>query len=68
LCRDRYRHLAAVVPFLFREYCTTDIFIDDHEIGNGAFRSLLTLLNVLIPIWKTEEKSIIKPGDTLSLY
>ena len=104
LCRDGYRHLAAVVPFLFREYLvadrrneinklintqipieifsvnreindlsgindnldhTSDILIDDHEIGNGAFRSLLTLLNVLIPVWKTGEKPIIKSGDTL---
>ncbi|GES73195.1 hypothetical protein GLOIN_2v1481704 [Rhizophagus clarus] len=102
LCRDGYRHLAAVVPFLFREYLVSDrrneinkiiniqvpieifnvdrevydlssvndnldddILIDDHEIGNGAFRSLLTLLNVLIPVWKTGERPTIKPGDTL---
>ncbi|CAB4428150.1 unnamed protein product [Rhizophagus irregularis] len=106
LCRDGYRHLAAVVPFLFREYLVADrrneinklintqipieifsidreindlsnindnlddhtsdiLVIDHHEIGNGAFRSLLTLLNVLIPIWKSGEKPIIKPGDTL---
>jgi len=90
LCRDGYRHLAAVVPILFREYLVAkrrnvinelinaqihveifnvdwenniqsniddnlneyngDILIDDHEIGNGAFRSLLTLLNILIPV------------------
>lgn len=101
LCRDGYRHLAAVVPFLFREYLvadrrneinklintqipieifsvdreindlsgiddhTSDILIDNHEIGNGAFRSLFTLLNVLIPVWKTGEKPIIRSGDTL---
>ncbi|PKY62503.1 hypothetical protein RhiirA4_489062, partial [Rhizophagus irregularis] len=106
LCRDGYRHLAAVVPFLFREYLVADrrneinklintqipieifsidreindlsnindnlddhtsdiLVIDHHEIGNGAFRSLLTLLNVLIPIWKSGEKPIIKLGDTL---
>ncbi|PKC59395.1 hypothetical protein RhiirA1_469493 [Rhizophagus irregularis] len=106
LCRDGYQHLAAVVPFLFREYLVADrrneinklintqipieifsidreindlsnindnlddhtsdiLVIDHHEIGNGAFRPLLTLLNVLIPIWKSGEKPIIKPGDTL---
>jgi hypothetical protein len=103
LGRDGYRHLAAVVPTLFREYLvsnrrneinkiidaqihietfnvdqeihydqsnnvnehTSDILIDDCEIGNGAFRSLLTLLKTLIPIWKAGENPIIIPGDTL---
>ncbi|POG74790.1 hypothetical protein GLOIN_2v1839153 [Rhizophagus irregularis DAOM 181602=DAOM 197198] len=90
LGHDGYRHLAAVVPILFREYLvanrrnkineliniqihignfnidkeinnqssidddvneyTGDILVDDHEVGNGAFRSLLTLLKALIPI------------------
>ncbi|PKC54419.1 hypothetical protein RhiirA1_477341, partial [Rhizophagus irregularis] len=29
-----------------------DILVDDHEIGNGAFRSILDILKILIPIWK----------------
>jgi len=33
----------------FDEY-TNDILVDNHEIGNGAFRSLSTLLKKLIPI------------------
>ena len=31
---------------------TSDILIDDCEIGNDAFRSLLALLKTLIPIWE----------------
>ena len=90
LSRDGYRHLAAVVPILFREYLVADrrnkinelinaqipigtfnidreindqfsidnnfneyiggILVDDHEVGNGSFRSLLALLKVLLPI------------------
>src|SRR6266498_3793347 len=48
----------------FDEY-TNDILVDNHEIGNGAFRSLSTLLKKLIPIWKMGENPIITPGDTL---
>jgi len=44
---------------------TSGILIDDCEIGNGAFRSLLALLKTLIPIWKAGENPIIIPGDTL---
>ncbi|CAB4474424.1 unnamed protein product [Rhizophagus irregularis] len=40
-------------------------FLDDHEVGNGAFRSLLTLLKALIPIWKAGENPVIIPGNTL---
>ncbi len=48
----------------FDEY-TNDILVDNHEIENGAFRSLSTLLKKLIPIWKIGENPIITPGDTL---
>jgi len=106
LGRDGYRHLAAVVSTLFREYLvanrrneindiinaqihvktfnidqeihyddqfninnnindTSNILIDDCEIGNGAFRSLSVLLKTLIPIWKAGENPTIVPGDTL---
>jgi hypothetical protein len=41
------------------------ILVDNHEIGNGAFRSILDLLNTLIPIWKAEENPVIIPGNTL---
>ncbi|PKC67011.1 hypothetical protein RhiirA1_458950 [Rhizophagus irregularis] len=44
---------------------TGDILVDDHEVGNGAFRSLLTLLKALIPIWKAGENPVIIPGNTL---
>ncbi|PKC03754.1 hypothetical protein RhiirA5_423286 [Rhizophagus irregularis] len=80
LGHDGYRHLAAVVPILFHEYLeinnqssidddvneyTGDILIDDHEIGNEAFRSLLTLLKALIHIWKAEENPVIISENTL---
>jgi hypothetical protein len=104
LGRDGYRHLAAVVPSLFREYLVADrrneinklinaqipveifnidqdvnqsntnnynseiindILVDNNEIGNGAFRSLVTLLKILIPIWTKGENPVIIPGDTL---
>ena len=35
------------------------------EVENGAYRSLSTLLKILIPIWKAGENPIIIPGDTL---
>ncbi|PKC74141.1 hypothetical protein RhiirA1_388380 [Rhizophagus irregularis] len=44
---------------------TGDILIDDHEIGNEAFRSLLTLLKALIHIWKAEENPVIISENTL---
>jgi len=104
LGRDGYRHLAAVIPTLFREYLVADrrneinklinaqinigtfninkeiddqfdinndyteinnILVDDLEIGNGAFRSIFSLLKTLILIWKTGENPVIIPGDTL---
>ncbi|PKB95691.1 hypothetical protein RhiirA5_385841 [Rhizophagus irregularis] len=42
-----------------------DILVDDHEIGNGAFRSILDILKILIPIWKAGQNPVIFPGDTL---
>ena len=100
LSRDGYRHLAAVVPILFREYLVadrrnkinelinaqihvgtfnidqdidqddyfnepSDILVNSEEVGNGAFRSLFTLLKVLIPIWKSGENPVIFPGNIL---
>ncbi|POG73827.1 hypothetical protein GLOIN_2v1826762 [Rhizophagus irregularis DAOM 181602=DAOM 197198] len=42
-----------------------DILVDDHEIVNGAFRSILDILKILIPIWKAGQNPVIFPGDTL---
>lgn len=41
------------------------LVVDNHEIGNGAFRSFVALLKSLIPIWKGGESPTITPGDTL---
>jgi hypothetical protein len=43
----------------------SDILVDEHEIGNRAFRSLLSLFEILIPIWKAGENPVIIPGHTL---
>jgi hypothetical protein len=42
-----------------------NILIDDHDIGNGSFRSILDILKALIPIWKAGQSPIIVSGDTL---
>ncbi|RIB07881.1 hypothetical protein C2G38_2213141 [Gigaspora rosea] len=102
LDRDGYRHLAAVIPTLFREYLVAnrqnkinmlinkqihiqsfnidnELFssensidienslIDSQDIGNGVYHSISTLLQTLIPIWKSKKDPIIIPGDTLYL-
>lgn len=41
------------------------ISIDNNEVENGAFRSISDLLKILISVWKSDENSIIIPGDTL---
>ncbi|RHZ75186.1 hypothetical protein Glove_217g260 [Diversispora epigaea] len=60
LGHNGYKHLAAVV---------SNQNINQPNINNynrnGAFRSLVSLLKILIPIWTKGEKSVIIPGDTL---
>jgi hypothetical protein len=41
-----------------------DILVNNCEVGNGAYRSLSTLLKILIPVWR---KDVIIPGDTLHI-
>ena len=41
-----------------------EILIDEQEIGNGVYRSIRSLLKILIPIWS---KSILQPGNTINL-
>jgi len=43
------------------------VIVDEVEIGNGAYRSIYTMLQTLIPIWKQASPAIINPGDTLKL-
>lgn len=43
------------------------IIVDEEEIGNGAYRSIYTILQTLIPIWKKASPAIINPGNTLKL-
>jgi len=45
----------------------SDIIVDETEIGNGAYRSIYTLLKTLISIWKGSSPAIINPGDTFKL-
>ncbi len=43
------------------------IIVDEEEIGNSAYRSIYTMLQTLIPIWKQGFLAIINTGDTLKL-
>ncbi|GBB89402.1 hypothetical protein RclHR1_16080004 [Rhizophagus clarus] len=43
------------------------IIVDEAEIGNGAYRSIYTILQTLIPLWKETSPAIINSGDTLKL-
>jgi hypothetical protein len=43
------------------------VIVDEAEIGNGAYRSIYTMLQTLIPIWKQGSPAIINTGDTLKL-
>ncbi|CAJ0769619.1 11444_t:CDS:2, partial [Entrophospora sp. SA101] len=45
----------------------SNILVEDVEVGNGVFRSISTLLKVLIPFWKSGEKPVITVGDTLRI-
>lgn len=43
------------------------ILVKETEIGSGAYRSISTLLETLIPIWKNTSPPILKEGDTIIL-
>jgi len=43
----------------------SDILVDSEKVGNGAFRSLSILLEILIPIWKSGKNPVISPENTL---
>ena len=43
------------------------ILVDEQEIGQGAYRSIRTLLQILIPIWKKSNPPILQLGDTINL-
>ncbi|GBC00911.1 hypothetical protein RclHR1_00400025 [Rhizophagus clarus] len=40
------------------------IVVDEQEFGNGVYRSIRSLLKILIPIWN---KLILQPGNTINL-
>ncbi|CAG8614230.1 3682_t:CDS:2 [Funneliformis mosseae] len=43
------------------------VIVDKVEIRNGAYRSIYTMLQTLIPIWKQASPAIINLDDTLKL-
>ncbi len=43
------------------------ILVEETEIGNGAYRSIQTLLKVLISVWKNTFPPILNQGDTIKL-
>ena len=44
-----------------------EILVEHLEIGNGAYRSIKSILNCLLPIWKQSFPPTLIPGDTLIL-
>jgi len=44
-----------------------NVIVDKAEIRNGVYRSIYTILQTLIPIWKQSSSTIINLGDTLKL-
>ncbi|RHZ79022.1 hypothetical protein Glove_152g68 [Diversispora epigaea] len=50
------------------DYNNSDrILVDEHEIGNGAYRSIKSLLQILIPIWKNSNSLVLQIGDIIKL-
>jgi hypothetical protein len=45
----------------------SDIEFDDNEVGNSAYRSIISLLNVIVPILTTSTPPILKVGDKINL-
>ena len=43
------------------------ILVEETEIGNGVYRSIQTLLKVLISVWKNTSPPILNQGDTINL-
>jgi len=46
---------------------TDGIIVDEQEIGNGVYRSIRTLLQILIPIWNKSNPQVLQVGDTINL-
>ena len=44
-----------------------EILVEETEIGNGVYRSIQTLLKVLISVWKNTSPPILNQGDTINL-
>lgn len=44
-----------------------EIIVDEQEIGNGVYRSIRNLLQILIPIWNSLNPPVLQPGDTINL-
>ncbi|RHZ48529.1 hypothetical protein Glove_547g44 [Diversispora epigaea] len=49
------------------EQSDKEILVKETEIGCGAYRSIKTLLEILIPIWKNTSPPVLKEGDTINL-
>ncbi|RGB22479.1 hypothetical protein C1646_776025 [Rhizophagus diaphanus] len=44
-----------------------EIIVDKQEIGNGVYRSIRNLLQILIPIWNSSNPPILQPENTINL-
>jgi len=45
----------------------SDVEFDDEEVGNGAYRSIISLLDIIVPILTTSTSPILKVGDKINI-
>jgi hypothetical protein len=45
----------------------SDVEFDDEEVGNGAYRSIISLLDIIVPILTTSTPPILKVGDKINI-
>jgi hypothetical protein len=46
---------------------TSEVEFDDEEVGNGAYRSIVSLLDIIVPILTTSTSPVLKIGDKINI-
>ncbi len=46
---------------------TSEVEFDDEEVGNGAYRSIISLLDIIVPILTTSTSPVLKIGDKINI-
>src|SRR5436853_474111 len=44
-----------------------EIELNDDDVGNGAYRSIISLLDIIVPILTTSVPSVLKVGDKINI-